>query len=88
MVKMVYKWAGHEFHGLKMLHPKSAQKNLNCSVYALLGSLLFDTFEDISIFQRWRFDEESQAQARLWMRHSYLAIKYGEEPPKIKIKYI
>ena len=85
---MVFKFSGHQFHGLKMLQPKSPQKNLNCSVYALIGALLFETFEDISIFKRWKFDEQSQAQARLWMRHAYLSINYGEEPPKIKIKYI
>ena len=87
-MKMVFKWAGEPFNGLKMLQPKSAQKNMNCMVYALFGALLFESFEDLGVFQRWKFDEASQSQARLWMRHAYLAINYGEEPPKIKIKYI
>ena len=85
---MVFKWSGEPFHGMKMIQPKSPQKNLNCTVYALLGALLIDTFEDIGVFQRWKFDEASQTQDRLWMRYAYLAINYGEEPPKIKIKYI
>ena len=87
-IKQIYKWSDEPFNGFKIIHPKSPQKKLNCVVIALMAILLFEQFGDITILKRWKFDEKSQDEARLWMRKSYLALCYGEEPPKIKIKYI